>query len=605
MTADCAVLDVAPRARGEVDVDVDRLRAIGAPDRDELAECGPPPALRRIEHRLEAVELVDRGGVERGPRGRGRVRLAVSAFDSMSHRRRVYPPRERRAPGTVVIVMTRRREIRSDVLLIGSGIMSATLGMILEEIDPDLSIHVVERLPTLASESTDGWNNAGTGHAALCELNYTPARPDRSIDVTKALRIDEQFEQTKQFWAYLVEKGRLAHPRTFVTSVPHMSFVRGDEDVDYLRRRHRLLVEHHLFRGMEWSDDPATIGRWAPLLVDGRTGNEPIAATRSCLGTDVDFGELARWLFADLVRVGGVTVRLEHEVRDIERTEDGSFRVAIHDLRRDENYDHIAGFVFIGAGGAALPLLAKSDIPEAAGYGGFPVSGQWLRCTNPEVIARHQAKVYGKASTGAPPMSVPHLDARTIKGEPSLLFGPFAGFSTKFLKHGSYLDLPGSLEHDNVLPMLKAGWDNLDLTKYLIDQLRLTPEERIDELRRFVPTARSTDWELIVAGQRVQIIKKDATHGGVLEFGTEIVSSADGALAALLGASPGASTAVSIMFDLVTRCLARRLDPERVRDRLVAMVPSYGRSLEADAVLTDTVRRRSHRILGLDDPDRG
>jgi len=501
--------------------------------------------------------------------------------------------------------MAQRTEIRSDVLLIGSGIMSATLGMMLEELDPDLSIHVVERLPYLAAESTDGWNNAGTGHAALCELNYTPARADDSIDVTKALKIDEQFEQSKQFWAYLVETGRLSHPRTFVTSVPHMSFVRGDDDVDYLRRRYEALSTHHLFHGMLFTEDAKRIDEWAPLLMDGRATGERTAATRSCLGTDVDFGELARALFSDLVRTGGVTVRLEHEVRDIERTSDGAWRVTIHDLRRDVSFDHIAAFVFIGAGGAALPLLAKSDIPEASGYGGFPVSGQWLRCTNADVIARHHAKVYGKAAKGAPPMSVPHLDARVIKGEPSLLFGPFAGFSTKFLKHGSYLDLPGSVEHDNVLPMIKAGLDNLDLTKYLIDQLRLTPEERVGELRGFMPSARFEDWELVLAGQRVQIIKKDDEHGGVLEFGTEIVSSADGTLAALLGASPGASTAVSIMLDLIHRCMADRLGREAVRMRLAKMIPSYGRSLVADDTLTHEVRRASHRVLGLADPDLG
>jgi len=499
--------------------------------------------------------------------------------------------------------MPNRIEHRSDVLLIGSGIMSATLGMMLEELDPDLSIVIVERLRSLASESTDAWNNAGTGHAALCELNYTPAKSDRSVDVTKALAIDEQFEQSKQFWAYLVESGRLAHPRTFLTSVPHMSFVRGAEDVDYLRRRFAALETSHLFRGMAFTEDPRVVSTWAPLLMDGRDASEPIAATRSCLGTDVDFGELARALFADLVRTGGVDVRLEHEVRDLRRAEDGSWRVTIHDSRRDETFDHIARFVFIGAGGAALQLLAKSDIPEATGYGGFPVSGQWLRCTNREVIAKHHAKVYGKAAKGAPPMSVPHLDARTIMGEAALLFGPFAGFSTKFLKHGSYLDLPGSVEHDNVVPMIRAGLANLDLTKYLLDQLRLTPEERVAELRGFMPNVRAADWELVVAGQRVQIIKKHEERGGVLEFGTEIVSASDGSLAALLGASPGASTAVSIMLDLVRRCMPERFESEAFRERLGRMVPSYGRSLAADEALTHQVRVRSHRILGLSAPD--
>jgi len=493
-----------------------------------------------------------------------------------------------------------------DVLLIGTGIMSATLGVMLKTLDPSLVVHVVERLDRLASESTEAWNNAGTGHAALCELNYTPEREDGSISIDKALRIDEQFEQSKQFWAHFVEKGVLGDPRTFITSVPHMSFVRGEENVAYLRKRHAALCAHHLFAGMEWGEDVATIGRWAPLLVEGRDANEPIAATYTELGTDVDFGAVARGLFAHLMSMPGVHLHLSHEVRDIERsgTEAGAWRVTVRDVANEVSHAWVAKFVFIGAGGGALSLLAKSGIPEADGYGGFPVSGQWLKCNNPEVIAQHHAKVYGKAEVGSPPMSVPHLDSRMIGGERALLFGPFAGFTTKFLKHGSWLDLPASLDPDNVLPMLKAGWDNRDLTKYLLEQVRLTPDERVAYLRTFVPDARFDDWELAIAGQRVQMIKKDETHGGVLEFGTEVVSASDGSLAALLGASPGASTAVSIMLDLVHRCMTRLCESPDWQSRLIEMVPSYGRSLAKDAALTLELRTWSHRVLGLVPPAR-
>ncbi|MFT3885322.1 MAG: malate dehydrogenase (quinone) [Flavobacteriales bacterium] len=487
----------------------------------------------------------------------------------------------------------------ADVVLIGSGIMSATLGVLLKELDPTLRLRIIERMPEVAAESSDAWNNAGTGHAALCELNYTPERPDGSIDISKALKIDEQFELSKQWWAWLVERGKLPAPRTFIDPVPHMSFVRGAKDVDYLRRRHAAMNAHHLFAGMAFSDDPATIGQWAPLLMEGRDAGEPIAATRSTLGTDLDFGALTRALFAYLTALPDVHLQLSAEVRDLARRDSGLWAVEVKDLVTDERQVVLARTVFIGAGGGAMPLLERSGIPEAKGYAGFPVSGQWLRCLNKEVIGRHHAKVYGKAATGTPPMSVPHLDTRSIGEEPALLFGPFAGFSTKFLKHGSWLDLPASLNWSNILPLMQAGWDNMDLTKYLLEQVRLTPDERLAALRGFMPTAQLDDWELAVAGQRVQVIKRDANGEGVLEFGTELVASADGSLVALLGASPGASTAVAIMLDLLARCFPERLATPAWQEKLRSMIPSYGRSLANDAALARQVRAHSHRVLQL------
>ncbi len=494
--------------------------------------------------------------------------------------------------------MTSARATRVDVVLIGSGIMSATLGVMLKELDPSLTIHIYERLGALAQESSDAWNNAGTGHAALCELNYTPERTDKSVDIHKALHINEQFEHTKQFWAYLTELGRLADPHAFITRVPHMSFVRGDADVAFLKKRHAALSAHHLFSDMVFTQDHARIREWALLIVAGRDPAEPIAATRSEHGTDVNFGALARALFKDLTARSGVTMFLEHEVRDIERKPDGDWSLDVKDLSLDRVVRINAPFVFVGAGGATLPLLRKAGIEEAKGCGGFPVGGQWLRCENAEVIARHHAKVYGKAAQGSPPMSVPHLDARMIDGAPALLFGPFAGISTKFLKHGSWLDLPASLELDNLMPMLQVGWDNMDLTKYLIEQANLTPEERLEALRVFMPTAKLEDWELVWAGQRVQSIKKNGDRG-VLEFGTDLVSAADGSLAAVLGASPGASTAVSIMLDLVHTCMKRSAATNEWRASLARMVPSYGRSLAEDPALTQQMRAWTNRELRL------
>src|SRR6202007_1447972 len=276
------------------------------------------------------------------------------------------------------------------------------------------------------------------------------------------------------------------------------------------------------------------------------------------------------------------------------------WNLTIHDTITHDKRQHIhADFVFIGAGGGSLPLLEKSDIPEAEGFGGFPVSGQWLKCTNPAVIERHSAKVYGKASVGAPPMSVPHLDTRVINGKKALLFGPYAGFSTKFLKHGSLMDLPHSLQVNNILPMVSVGLHNIPLTKILIEQVRQSPEDRLAALQKFVPTAKMEDWKLEEAGQRVQVIKKDHDHGGVLEFGTEIVNAADGSIAALLGASPGASTAVAIMLDLLKRCFKDQVNTEEWQSKLKEMIPSYGQSLVTNSGLCEGIREKTSQVLQL------
>jgi len=486
-----------------------------------------------------------------------------------------------------------------DVVLIGAGIMSATLGTLINELHPSASIAIYERLDEVAAESSDAWNNAGTGHSALCELNYTPQRADGSIDISKAIKIAEAFELSKEFWSYLVAHDIIDHPEHFIRSVPHMSFVFGDENVAFLRKRYETMREHHLFQGMSYSEDHNELHDWIPLIMEGRKPGERLAATRIDIGTDVNFGALTRALFIHLIQQAGVKLRLANEVRDIERAEDGRWRVTVKNLTTDKKKTVIAKFVFIGAGGGSLLLLEKSGIPEADGFGGFPVSGQWLKCTNPDVIAKHHAKVYGKAAVGSPPMSVPHLDTRVIDGKTALLFGPYAGFSTKFLKNGSWLDLPASIKLNNIRPMLAAGMDNIPLTKYLINQVRQSPDDRLAALKAYVPTARKEDWELEIAGQRVQVIKKDKAHGGILEFGTEVVSSADGTISALLGASPGASTSVSIMVDLLARCFPERAKTAQYLSKLREMIPSFSHSIADDAQLCRETRERSAAILKL------
>lgn len=477
-----------------------------------------------------------------------------------------------------------------DVLLIGGGIMSATLGTLLHELQPSWKIAVFERLSDVALESSNAWNNAGTGHAALCELNYMPEGKDGSVDPAKAISINEQFQQSRQLWASLVERGVLDEPSTFINSAPHMTFVQGEKDVAYLKKRYEALKDQPLFAGIEYSEDSRVINQWAPLLMQKRRKGEPFAATRVPAGTDVDFGALTRQLLAHLAE-SGADVRTNTEVRGLKRLADGTW-----DVRYRRSIGRTPGsirakFVFVGAGGWALKLLQRSGIPEIKGYGVFPIGGQFLKTTNPAVVSQHKAKVYSQASVGAPPMSVPHLDTRVVDGEASLLFGPFATFSPKFLKNGSMLDLVTQVRPHNLGPMLKVAWDNPSLISYLVGELLKNHKRKVDSLRTFMPTAKDEDWELIQAGQRAQVMKKDPEKGGILQFGTEVVTGADGTIAGLLGASPGASTAASIMLGLLKTCFPDRVDSWA--PHLRELIPSYGDTLNtrpevADETLTET-----------------
>ncbi len=485
-----------------------------------------------------------------------------------------------------------------DVVLIGGGVMSATLGTLIHQVEPEWSIHILESRDEVATESSNAWNNAGTGHAALCELNYMPEGPDGSLSSAKAIDINEQFQLSRQWWSSMVQDGTLGEPSGFINTVPHMTFVRGEANVDYLRRRFELLKGEPLFSDMEFSDDAMQIAEWAPLLVERRSRDEVFAATRSVSGTDVDFGEVTRRLFDHLV-ADGAGLHLNHEAKKLHRREDGTWDVRVLDRSRRTTATINARFVFVGAGGGALGLLQSSGIPEIRGFGGFPISGKFLRCDKPEVVRDHHAKVYGKAAVGAPPMSVPHLDTRMIDGKPVLLFGPFATFSTKFLKNGSLWDLPGSVTSGNIGPMFNAGIDNFDLSQYLIGQLMLSQDDRMASLREYFPEARDEDWKLVQAGQRVQIIKKDAEKGGVLQFGTEVVTAADGSVAALLGASPGASTAAPIMLSVLEKAFKDKVATPEWQARLKEIVPSYGRKLNNDIELTNSTRAWSSERLQL------
>lgn len=469
----------------------------------------------------------------------------------------------------------------ADVVLIGGGIMSATLGALLNDLQPEWDIRVYETLDYVARESSHAWNNAGTGHAALCELNYSPRSADGSIDITKAITINEQFHQSRQYWSFLVKEGIITDPSTFINPIPHISYARGPQGRDYIRDRYETMVQNPLFADMEYSDSQTQHAEWLPLMFENRGPGQVNGVSRVERGTDVDFGSLTRQLLGH-VEDRGVQIQTAHTVTDLERSADG-WKVKVRDDRARETTEVNAKFVFIGAGGGALHLLQKSGIAEGRGYGGFPVSGLFLRTSDEELVERHSAKVYGQAATGAPPMSVPHLDTRVIDGKRYLLFGPYAGFSPKFLKQGSLTDLPFSVRGNNLPVMLNVAKDNFDLVTYLMGQLAQSKKGRFQTLEEFVPEVDPSQWDLITAGQRVQVMKRDPQKGGVLGFGTEVISAADGSLAALLGASPGASTVTSIMLGLLERCFPQQYSGWE--PRLKDMVPSLGRKLHEDPTL--------------------
>ncbi|BCA38307.1 malate dehydrogenase (quinone) [Kluyvera ascorbata] len=491
---------------------------------------------------------------------------------------------------------------KTDVLLIGGGIMSASLGTWLQELQPDWKQVMVEKLDKVALESSNGWNNAGTGHSANMELNYTPERPDGTIDVTKALEINEQFMISRQFWSSQVKRGILNNPHSFINSTPHMSFVWGDKNVDYLGKRYDALQKTTLFQGMKFSTDHQQIAQWAPLVMAGRDPQQKVAATWTPVGTDVNYGEITRQLIGSLQKNNYFTLQTSSEVTEFKRNGDNSWHVTIEDVNSGKQHAIDAKYVFIGAGGGALKLLQKTGIPEADNYAGFPVGGSFLMTENPDVTRQHMEKVYGQASVGAPPMSVPHIDARFIDGKRVVLFGPFATFSTKFLKQGSFFDLLSTTTTSNVMPMTHVGLDNFDLVKYLVSQVMLSDDDRFAALKEYYPEARKEDWKLIQAGQRVQIIKKDADKGGVLKLGTEVVVDQQRTISALLGASPGASTAAPITLNVIKKLFPEQFNSPEWQSKIRNIVPSFGQNLNGNVALTQQVWDDTAATLELTKP---
>lgn len=486
-----------------------------------------------------------------------------------------------------------------DIILIGAGIMSTTLGSFLKNLEGGWNIKLFERLDVPANESSHETNNAGTGHAALCELNYTVEQPDGSIDIEKAKSINEQFEISKQFWSFLVKNNHIQDPSAFIRPLPHISFVTGKENVDYLKRRFDVLSIHHMFQGMDYTEDKNIMKEWIPLMMEGRSPDEPVAASKINSGTDVNFGELTRRLAKNIESHENAAVFYQHEVLNLRQLDNGKWEAEVRDLNTNKIEYHLADYIFIGAGGHAIPLLQNTGITESKHLGGFPISGAFLVCNNPEVVHRHNAKVYGKEPHGTPPMTVPHLDRRYMGSKESLLFGPFAAIGPKFLKNGSNLDLFKSIKTDNLLTMMSAGVKNLPLVKYSIQQVLMRKDDRMQELRRFVPDAKDEDWDLHIAGKRVQVIKDTEEHGrGFIQFGTEVVSSEDNSMIALLGESPGASVSVSVALEVFKKSFPEYI--EKWDAKLKEMIPSYGQSLIEDSELLLEIRQMTAADLKLE-----
>ena len=486
--------------------------------------------------------------------------------------------------------------IKKDVVCIGGGIMSVTLAKLIQELDPNINITIYEKLSSCALESTQSINNAGTGHAGFCELNYTPLNKHKEVNIERALKINREFEVSLQFWSFLARKYKAFKPKSFITQVPHISFVKGEKNISFLKKRYEALSKTLSFKGMEFSRNKETIKKWAPLI--GVETKDEVAMTKYEYGSDVDFESLSHEMLKILSKSKNFSVHTHHEIKSLSQKKDLTWEIKILNIKTNDTFLVNAKFIFIGAGGSTIHLLQKSNIKNQIGYAGFPVNGEWLICKNPSLTKKHFSKIYGLAGPKAPPMSAPHLDLRIINGKKQLMFGPFASFTFKFLKTGSYLDLIKSIKVRNIIPMLHVFVSNLNLLSYLIKQSSNSYKNKMNTLREFYPLANEKDWKLESAGKRVQIIKPYKKIAGKLEFGTEIVWSDDSSLAALLGASPGASTSVYSMLNVIERSLKRRINSKTWKNKIEKIAPSYNQDLSKTPSLFTKTRLSAYKTLG-------
>ncbi len=433
-----------------------------------------------------------------------------------------------------------------NVTIIGAGIMGTTFAVLAKELAPELEVTILERLDGPGAGNSWVFNNAGTGHEANCELNYTPV-DEEVISVEKALKIHAQFNVAKQFWAYLVEKGAIKEPKTFINRTKHCTIV-SEPSIPELKLRYKEMSAHHFFEQMRFSEDFDEIKSWIPFTMEERPRSDKMAATVIETGTDVNFGALTEQMAEYAVNKLGVKIEYGTHVKRVHRSPSGTWLIETHHRGDMLPKQYRADVLFVGAGGGAFPILKKSHLPFARRFTGFPVGGRFLQAPiTAEQAEQYRAKTYGKAKVGAPPMSVPHLDLRVADGQYYLLFGPFASFKPVLERGRGFLDYLKSMRLHDIPSLLNVAIEHFPLVKYLVSETFKGEKSMFEELESFAPgMSKKFDWKPVEAGQRVQIIRD-----GELQMGTEILVNSDKTYGTLLGASPGASVSPEVML----RCL--------------------------------------------------
>jgi malate dehydrogenase (quinone) len=483
-----------------------------------------------------------------------------------------------------------------NVVIVGAGIMGTTFAVLAKEMAPDLDITILERLDSAGAGNSSAFWNAGTGHEANCELNYTPV-DEEVISVEKALKIHAQFNVAKQFWAYLVEKGVMKDPKTFINQTRHCTIV-SESAIEELRLRFSEMSAHHFFEHMRYSEDFDEIKSWIPYTMDERPRDEKMAATVVETGTDVNFGALTEQMAAHAVNDLGVRIEYGTHVKRVHKSPTG--RWIIEAVTRGEPVQHRADVLFVGAGGGAFPLLKKSHLPFVHRFAGFPVGGRFLQAPIREDQADYyRAKTYGKAKVGAPPMSVPHLDLRVVDGKHYLLFGPFASFNLVLERGRGFLDYLRSIRLHDIPNLLNVTLEHFALVKYLVSETFKGEKSMLAELDEFAPgLSRKFDWKPINAGQRVQIIRD-----GDLQMGTEILVSRDKTYGTLLGASPGASVSPEVMLRCLEQLLPAVCATKEAKEKKNRIFPEDNLDkLARDPVRYREIRDAVNKCLGITQP---
>lgn len=483
-----------------------------------------------------------------------------------------------------------------NVIIIGAGIMGTTLATLAKELAPELDVTILERLDHAGAGNSWVFNNAGTGHEANCELNYTPV-DEEVISVEKALKIHAQFNIAKQFWAHLIEKGAIKDPKSFINRTKHCTIV-SEASIEELRLRFKEMSAHHFFENMQFSEDFDEIKSWIPYLMEERPRDQKMAATVIETGTDVNFGALTEQMAAHAVQELGVKIEYGTHVKRVHRSPTG--RWLIEAEQNGSPIQHRADVLFVGAGGGAFPLLKKSHLPFRSRFSGFPVGGRFLQAPiSEEQAEQYRAKTYGKAAVGAPPMSVPHLDLRVAEGQHYLLFGPFASFKPVLEKGRGFFDYLSSMRLHDIPGLLNVALEHFPLVKYLVSETFKGEKSMFEELESFAPgMSRKFNWKAIEAGQRVQIIKD-----GDLQMGTEILVSSDKTYGTLLGASPGASVSPEVML----RCLEQLLPSIFTKDEAQKKKKEIFPEDDLDTLINNPERYRevrdsANKILGIRQP---